>query len=38
MGVARSIYLRLPSDARLWKLNRQFVPPDPHRLADVFAG
>ena len=29
LSVARAIYLRLPSDARLWLRDRQFVPPGP---------
>ena len=28
LSVARAIYLRLPSDARLWRLRREFVPVD----------
>lgn len=38
LGVARSIYLRLPADARLWRLRSEFVAPDRRRLADAFAG
>lgn len=28
LNVARAIYLRLPTDARLWLRGREFVPPD----------
>jgi hypothetical protein len=38
LGVARSIYLRLPADARLWRMSREFVAPDRRRLVDAFAG
>jgi hypothetical protein len=36
LGVARSIYLRLSTDARLWQLDRQFVPVDSVRLRRAF--
>jgi 5-methylcytosine-specific restriction endonuclease McrA len=36
LGVARSIYLRLPTNARLWKLDRDFVPVDEARLRRAF--
>jgi hypothetical protein len=36
--VARSIYLRLPADARLWRLRHEFVAPDRRRLVEAFAG
>ena len=35
LSVARSIYLRLPSDARLWQLQRKFVAVDAPRLWSV---
>ena len=35
LSVARSIYLRLPSDARLWQLKRKFVAVDAPRLWSV---
>ncbi len=38
VGVARSIYLRLPADARLWRLRHEFVAPDRRRLVEAFAG
>ena len=38
VAVARSIYLRLPSDARLWRLGREFVPVERRRLVEAFAG
>jgi hypothetical protein len=37
-SVARSIYLRLREDARLWLVDRSFVTPDLPRLRDVLAG
>lgn len=36
LGVARSIYLRLPTGARLWQLDRHFVPVDALRLRRAF--
>jgi hypothetical protein len=36
LGVARSIYLRLPTNARLWQLDRDFVPVDTARLRRAF--
>lgn len=36
IGVARSIYLRLPEDARLWKRGRDFVLADRGRLVSAF--
>jgi 5-methylcytosine-specific restriction endonuclease McrA len=36
LGVARSIYLRLPSGIRLWQSGKQFVPVDRTRLAQAF--
>jgi hypothetical protein len=38
LGVARSIYLRLPADAMLWQLGKRFVPVDRPELTRVFAG
>src|SRR5687767_6348863 len=35
-GVARAIYLRLPSRARLWRLAHDFVPVDSLRLRKAF--
>jgi hypothetical protein len=35
-GVARSIYLRLPEDVRLWRLGREFVLADRSRLVELF--
>ena len=35
-SVARSIYLRLPEDVRLWRMAREFVPLDRERLVSVF--
>ena len=35
LSVARSIYLRLPADARLWQLQRKFVAVDALRLRSV---
>ena len=35
LSVARSIYLRLPSDARLWQLQRKFVAVDAPKLWSV---
>jgi len=29
-GVARAIYLRLPTEAQLWLRGKEFVAPDPH--------
>lgn len=37
LAVARAIYLRLPEDARLWHLAKQFVPLDRGRLREAFA-
>jgi hypothetical protein len=37
IAVARSIYLRLPSDARLWQKGRLFVPVERGRLEEAFA-
>jgi hypothetical protein len=37
-GVARSIYLRLPEDARLWQVDREFVLADRGRLVAMFRG
>jgi 5-methylcytosine-specific restriction endonuclease McrA len=36
LGVARSIYLRLPADALLWQLDHRFVRADPRRLTKLF--
>jgi hypothetical protein len=36
LGVARSIYLRLPTSARLWRLDRHFVAVDSIRLRRAF--
>jgi len=36
MGVARSIYLRLPEDLRLWKKPGEFVLPERVRLVEAF--
>jgi 5-methylcytosine-specific restriction endonuclease McrA len=38
LSVARSIYLRLPGDARLWRLERDFVTVDRPRLVRAFEG
>jgi hypothetical protein len=38
LAVARSIYLRLPDEARLWRLAREFVTVDRPRLVRVFEG
>lgn len=38
LAVARSIYLRLPDEARLWRLAQEFVTVDRPRLVRVFAG
>ena len=35
-SVARSIYLRLPEDVRLWRMKKEFVPLDRERLMSVF--
>ena len=35
LGIARSIYLRLPADARLWQIQREFVAVDAPRLRSV---
>ena len=35
LSVARSIYLRLPADARLWQIQREFVSVDAPRLRSV---
>ena len=35
LNVARSIYLRLPTNARLWRIERQFVAVDAPRLRSV---
>lgn len=32
LSVARAIYLRLPTDARLWLRGREYVPPEPEGL------
>jgi len=37
LGVARSIYLRLPASARLWQLEDRFVPADAPRLRRALA-
>jgi hypothetical protein len=37
VSVARSIYLRLPSDAQLWRQGREFVDAERRRLVDAFA-
>jgi 5-methylcytosine-specific restriction endonuclease McrA len=37
-SVVRAIYLRLRDDARLWLLDRSFVPPDLPRLRAVLTG
>jgi 5-methylcytosine-specific restriction endonuclease McrA len=37
LGVGRSIYLRLPASAMLWRLGREFVPADRPRLLRAFA-
>ena len=36
VAVARSIYLRLPGDARLWRLGREFVKVERRRLVEAF--
>jgi len=36
-GVARAIYLRLPSDAQLWQLGREFVRPERARLVEALS-
>lgn len=36
LSVARSIYLRLPEDARLWRLAAEFVPVDRRSLVATF--
>lgn len=38
LAVARSIYLRLPDEARLWRSAREFVTLDRPRLVRVFSG
>jgi len=38
LGVARSIYLRLPEDSRLWSRKKEFVTVDRERLSEAFAG
>lgn len=38
LAVARSIYLRLPDEARLWRLAQEFVTVDRPRLVRVFEG
>jgi 5-methylcytosine-specific restriction endonuclease McrA len=38
LGVARAMYLALPSDMRLWQAENKFVPSDPRGLARVLAG
>ena len=38
LAVARSIYLRLPTDAKLWHLGRDFVPIERPRLVRAFEG
>lgn len=35
IAVARAVYLRLPSDARLWLVGDRFVQPDPEVLASA---
>lgn len=37
VAVARSIYLRLPSDAQLWRSGREFVNAERRRLVEAFA-
>ena len=37
LAVARSIYLRIPEDAQLWKRAREFVTVDRPRLIRVFS-
>jgi 5-methylcytosine-specific restriction endonuclease McrA len=37
LGVARSIYLRLPASARLWQLEDRFVPVDARRIRRALA-
>lgn len=37
LSVARSIYLQLPADAKLWYLRRDFVPADPSVLRRALA-
>lgn len=37
LSVARSIYLRLPEDARLWREAEEFVPVERRLLIDAFA-
>lgn len=38
LAVARSIYLRLPDEARLWRLAQEFVTVDRPRLVRAFSG
>lgn len=38
LAVARSIYLRLPDEVRLWRLAQEFVPVDRPRLVRAFEG
>jgi hypothetical protein len=38
LAVARSIHLRLPDEARLWRLAQEFVTPDRPRLVRIFEG
>jgi 5-methylcytosine-specific restriction endonuclease McrA len=37
LSVARAVYLRLPEDARLWRLGEEFVPPVRARLEAALA-
>jgi 5-methylcytosine-specific restriction endonuclease McrA len=38
LAVARSIYLRLPQDYKLWEIEKRFSPTDPVRVAGALAG
>ena len=37
VSVARAIYLRLRSDAKLWRIGRQFVNAEPPRISKLFS-
>jgi hypothetical protein len=37
LGVARAVYLRLPPDAQLWRLDDRFEPVDRGRLRRALA-
>jgi hypothetical protein len=38
LSVGRAVYLRLPDDARLWRVGDEFVPPDLDLLTEVLGG